>query len=340
LYQPPWGFAGPVLGWHTYDEGCLNNMASIFEHLRQILVCAALVFTGGCVSPDDPGAPGPAAAGPSSVLPPPVEIRADYRMPAQVSLCGESLDLKKRSVYERLENEFIRIVNHPAQVALWQRRASAYFPQIEAGLKAAGLPEDLKYLAMAESDLRPWVVSPSGALGVWQFMPATARHFGLPVNKDIDQRQLPDKSLAAAVTYLKSLHGQFGSWALAMAAYNAGEGRVARAVSGQNTRDYYQLDLPRETERYVYRIAAIKVVMENSAGYGLNEPYAPARYALPAYAERTADFKNPTAWTALADKIGCDYKQLRLLNPHIRASELSGVYQLRLPRGAKEFLAE
>jgi hypothetical protein len=315
-------------------------MANIFEYFRQFLIFAALVLTGGCISPDDQGVESSVPSGPSSVPPIPIETRVDYRLPAKVSLCGESLDLRKRSVYERLENEFIRIVNHPAQVALWQRRASAYFPQIEAGLKAAGLPEDLKYLAMAESDLRPWVVSPSGALGIWQFMPATARHFGLDVTKNIDQRQLPEKSLTAAAVYLKSLHGQFGSWALAMAAYNAGEGRVARAVSGQNTRDYYQLDLPRETERYVYRIAAIKVVMENSAGYGLNEPFAPGRYTRPAYAERAVDFKTPMAWTALADTIGIDYKSLRLLNPHIRASELSGVHQLRLPRGTKEFLAE
>ncbi len=315
-------------------------MATILEHIRQALILAAVLVTGGCISSDDPGVENPAAPGPVSSPPAPVESRADYRLPPKVSLCGESLDLTKRSVYERLENEFLRIVNHPAQVALWQRRAAVFFPQIEAGLRAAGLPDDLKYLAMAESDLRPWVVSPSGALGVWQFMPATARHFGLSVNQNIDQRQLPETSLAAAVKYLRSLHGQFGNWALAMAAYNAGEGRIARALSSQNTSDYYQLDLPRETERYVYRIAAIKVVMENSAGYGLNMPYPHNRYAPPAYLEQAVNFKNAVAWTELAKKLGCDYKELRLLNPHIRTSQLSGSYQLRLPPRAKGKLAE
>ncbi|UQZ89102.1 murein transglycosylase [Deltaproteobacteria bacterium Smac51] len=316
-------------------------MTTILEHLRQLLIFVAVCLTGGCISLDDPGVEKPISAAPD--VPGPaasVERRLDYRLPARVTLCGESLDLQKRSVYERLDNEFIRIVNHPAQVALWQRRAAIFFPKIEAGLKAAGLPDDLKYLAMAESDLRPWVVSPSGALGIWQFMPATARHFGLTVSPKIDQRQLSETSLTAATKYLRSLRGKFGSWSLAMAAYNAGDGRIARAVSAQGTNDYYQLDLPRETERYVYRIAAIKVVMENSAGYGLSSPVPRAHYQPAAYVEKTVDFKTAIAWPALAKKLGCDYKELRLLNPHIRTASLSGSYQFRVPPGVEKKLAE
>ncbi len=310
-------------------------MAQLFEIIiRQALVVFILCFTGGCVGTEDPGAKSKELAGPPS---PPaeavVEHKVDYRLPARLSLCGESLDLSKRSVYERLEYEFLPIVNHPAQVALWQRRAAMFFPQIEAALAKAGLPDDLKYLAVAESDLRPWVVSPSGALGIWQFMPATARHFGLSVNREIDERQLSDVSLGAAARYLRSLHGRFGSWALAMAAYNAGEGRIGRALASQNVSDYYQLDLPRETERYVYRIAAIKAVLENRAGYGLNMPYPQSRYRAPDYVERKLDIKNDMTWPQLAKKTGCDYKELRLLNPHIRTAVLNGSYVLRFPEG-------
>jgi soluble lytic murein transglycosylase-like protein len=256
----------------------------------------------------------------------------DPRLPARVTLCGETLDLSRRSVYERLEFEFLRVVNYPAQVALWQRRAARYFPYIEAQLRAAGLPEDLKYLAVAESDLRPWVASPAGALGLWQFMPATARHFGLTVNRKIDQRQLPEPLLDAAVSYLKSLKVRFGAWSLALAAYNAGDGRIAKALAEQGANDYFDLDLPRETERYVYRIAAIKVVMENAAHYGLNIPAPLEQYQADHFTEKTVDLgPKGLSWVQLAKQLGCDYKTLRLMNPHIIQAPLHGTYVLRLP---------
>ncbi|MDR1044819.1 MAG: lytic transglycosylase domain-containing protein [Candidatus Adiutrix sp.] len=263
-----------------------------------------------------------------------VASNPDPRLPARVTLCGETLDLSRRSVYERLEFEFLRVVNSPAQVALWQRRAGRYFPYIEAQLRAADLPEDLKYLAVAESDLRPWVASPAGALGLWQFMPATARHFGLTVNRKIDQRQLPEPLLGAAVSYFKSLKARFGAWSLALAAYNAGDGRIARAVADQGTSDYFDLDLPRETERYVYRIAAIKVVMENAAHYGLNIPTPLEQYQADRFTEKTVDLgQKGLSWTQLAKQLGCDYKTLRLMNPHIIQAPLSGTYVMRLPGG-------
>jgi hypothetical protein len=125
-----------------------------------------------------------------------------------------------------------------------------------------------------------------------------------------------------------------------MAAYNAGEGRIGRALTAQNTRDYYQMDLPRETERYVYRIAAIKAVMENSAGYGLDMPYPQSRYRAPEYVERRVDCENDTPWPQLAEKAGCDYKALRLLNPHILTDTLNGSYVMRFPAENSRNLAE
>ena len=258
----------------------------------------------------------------------------DFRLPEQVTLCGEAFDLKRAAVAERLEFEFIRVVNHPAQVALWQRRAALYFPLIEAELRAAGLPDDLKYLAVAESDLRPWIVSPAGALGLWQFMPATAKAFGLTVSPKIDQRQLPEPLLGAAQRYFKSLHNKFGNWALAMAAYNAGEGRIARAMTTQGIDNYFDLDLPRETERYVYRIAAIKVVMENATHYGLKSSLPAKFYETESYVERNVDIPKGRTWPQLAKQLGCDYKTLRTLNPHITQASLAGPYTLRVPVSA------
>jgi hypothetical protein len=209
---------------------------------------------------------------------------------------------------------------------------------IEAALREAGLPDDLKYLAVAESDLRPTVSSPAGASGLWQFMPATARHFGLTVTKDQDLRMLPEPLLAIGIKYLSSLRSQFGSWALAMAAYNSGEARVADALARQDPgADYFQLALPRETERYVYRIAAIKIVMENAGLYGFADQPPPALYRPVEYVEASLSFASPISWAALAKELGCDYKTLRLLNPHLGGMDKlkGGPFALRLPPGTK-----
>ena len=312
-------------------------MLSFFEYIRLfwLLVVVGLSGCNGLGGPDSAKveASSPVAAAAGSMSGYIIAPNPDYRLPSRVSLCGEALDLGRQSVYERLEFEFIRVVNHPAQVSLWQRRAAVYFPAIEAELKAAGLPDDLKYLAVAESDLRPWIESPAGALGLWQFMPSTARHFGLKVDKKKDQRQLPEPLTDAAVSYFKSLYRKFGTWSLAMAAYNAGDGRVGKAVEAQGINNYYELDLPRETERYVYRIAAIKVVMENASLYGFSQPVPKAQYRPVKYTQRTVNLaaKDKVEWTQLAKQLNCDYKELRLLNPHILEYPLSGNLEVRVP---------
>jgi hypothetical protein len=261
--------------------------------------------------------------------------KKDHALPDKVVFCGWTLDLNRPSVRERLETEFIFAVNQPAQVALWQRRAREHFPRIEAGLKAAGLPDDLKYLAVAESDLRPGALSPAGALGQWQFMPSTARRFGLTVNKGIDQRLLPEDLLEAAAAFLKALHANFGDWPLALAAYNAGEGRIVKAMGGRQglLRDYTQLDLPQETERYVYRMAAIKVILENPETYGFNASPPGQVYQPLLAARRTVTVPDQSGWPELAKAAGCDYKTLRMLNPHMLGAAFSGTYELRVPAG-------
>ena len=245
-----------------------------------LLVLAVLLLTASCRPVDTGSGDGPLAALPRpshslSDLGEPGTQKTDFQLPTRATVCGEPLPLDRPSVRERLEYEFLLAVNHPAQVELWRRRALRYFPLIEASLRQAGLPDDLKYLAVAESDLRPQVFSPAGAAGIWQFIPSTARHFGLKVNKNEDQRLLPERLLPIGIKYLSSLRARFGSWPLAMAAYNAGEQRISKALSSQGAKDYYELSLPRETERYVYRIAAIKLVMESAEAYGYND--APPR---------------------------------------------------------------
>jgi hypothetical protein len=263
-------------------------------------------------------------------------LKADFEPPASMTLCGESLPLESPAVRERLEAEFLLAVNHSAQVRLWQRRAKRYFPAMEAALKASGLPDDLKYLAVAESDLRPLVFSPAGAAGVWQFIPTTARRYGLKVNKLEDQRLLPEPVMGAGLRYLKFLRQKFGDWPLALAAYNAGEARIAKAISQQGFNDYFQLRLPRETERYVYRIAAIKAVLGEAGRWGLEDRTPSGLYLPLNFEETTVFFKEPETWLSLAERHKCDYRDLRSLNPHLANQETlsGGPYLFRAPKSS------
>jgi hypothetical protein len=130
---------------------------------------------------------------------------------------------------------------------------------------------------------------------------------------------------------LKLLHADFGDWFLAMAAYNAGEGRIRGAMARQGVRNYTQLDLPLETERYVYRIAAIKIILENPAGYGFTATPPEHGYKPIIVAQKTVTVPDRSGWPDLAKAAGCDYKTLRILNPHIRDSAFSGTYEVRVP---------
>ncbi|MDR3153067.1 MAG: lytic transglycosylase domain-containing protein [Deltaproteobacteria bacterium] len=264
----------------------------------------------------------------------PGAVKTDFQLPAVLQLCGEPVPADRPSVRERLEYEFITVVHHPAQVELWRRRALRFFPLIESSLRQAGLPDDLKYLAVAESDLRPLVESPAGATGLWQFIPATARRFGVNVSGNEDQRLLPDLLLPAGIKYLSQLRNRFGSWPLAMAAYNAGEARVSGALASQGASDYWELNLPRETERYVYRIAAIKLVLDGAQAYGFNGSPPAGLYASAAYNEERVTFPAGTTWPALAARFGCGYKDLKLLNPHLAARQVlsGGPYLFRTPK--------
>jgi len=257
----------------------------------------------------------------------------DVALPPAVVLCGEPLPLNDRQVWESLDREFTIAVWNRAQVFLWLKRAGRYFPFIEAKLAAAGMPDDLKYLAVAESDLQSHVRSPAGAMGTWQFMDRTAQGHGLEKNQQLDERRNFERSTAAALSYLQALRRQFGSWTLAMAAYNCGENRVEREIREQRVSDYHRLDLPLETERYIFRIAAIKVIMENPERYGYRVDPAHV-YAPRAVETVNVSLPHPVHIADLAQALGTDFKVIKELNGHIRGHHLPvGRYTLNLPAG-------
>ncbi len=150
------------------------------------------------------------------------------------------------------------------------QRSQVWFPVIEPILKKYGIPDDFKYMPLVETGMKRGLYSPKGAAGLWQFMPQTARDFGLTVNSEVDERMNVRLSTIAAAKYLKDLHRQFNSWTLAAAAYNVGEGRIKRQISKQKHDDYFRLNLNRETSKYVYSLISMKEVIENPKDYGYN----------------------------------------------------------------------
>lgn len=263
-----------------------------------------------------------------------------FRLPRALTLAGEPVPLERSDVAERLEREFFLALAAPADAILWLKRSARYFPFIEERLRAAQLPDDLKYVAVAESALRPRAYSWAHASGIWQFIPDTARRYGLRVTRVWDERRDPERSTAAATAYLRDLHGQFRNWPLALAAYNAGERRVATALKTQGVSDYYRLVLPIETERYVFRILAAKLILEAPDHYGFAVPVE-ERYAPHETDSVTVPLSGPVGVRELAAAAGSFYREILALNPAIMDDRLpAGRYVLRVPRGTGTAFAE
>lgn len=258
--------------------------------------------------------------------------------PRDIALCGEPVPMNDQSIAEALDREFTIDVNDQAQVVMWLKRGARYFPYITTQLKARGLPEDLKYLAVAESSLLRGIRSPAGAVGAWQFMPFTARRYGLRVDRWIDERRNFDKSTAAALAYLSDLHKEFGSWTVAMAAYNCGENRVRKAIKQQERTDYYELHLPRETMRYIFRIMSAKILLENPKKYGYDLP--PQRLYGPRQAEQAKiRLRQTTDLLDIAKAAGTTVRRIKALNPEFKRYAIpKGSYVIMTPPGGAKKL--
>lgn len=292
--------------------------------------------------------PGVAAADPQASAPPESPTPAStpevrfpyYTFPNTVSLCGETVPLQERDVWEALDREFVITVWSRAQTTMWLKRAHRYFPELEKKLKAKHLPLDLKYVALAESDLRQEARSQAGAMGPWQFMGPTAQRFQLKVTSEVDDRLDFASSTDAALEYLKKLHQKFGKWSLALAAYNCGEGRVQKEIDSQRVDNYYHLALPEETERYVFRIIAAKIVMESPRTYGFDIP-AGGLYEPLENDQGEAILTQEVMVRSLAAACGTYYKAFKDMNPWIKGNSLPpGTYRFKLPKGSAGSFAD
>ncbi len=261
------------------------------------------------------------------------QILNDFSLPGSVTLCNEPIPLENRRVLEMLDREFTIAVWDRAQVFLWLKRAGRYFPYIEEKLAETGMPEDIKYLAVAESALLTDIRSRKRAVGFWQFRALTGRRYGLRKTYTIDERLDFERSTEAALKYLRQLHDIFDNWTLALAAYNCGDALLKKQIRKQEVKDFYRLRLPPETERFIFRIAAIKLIMENPQRYGFNLPPEQA-YRPIWYDTVEINIRDSIKVMDLARALGTDFKVLKELNPKIRHHYLPpGKHTVKVPPG-------
>ncbi len=255
-----------------------------------------------------------------------------FDLPTKISFADEPVPLKEADVWERFEREIYVNVYWQSNMILLMKRAGKFLPTIEKILRQQGVPDDFKYLAMAESGLLN-VVSPAGARGFWQFMPGTAKDFNLQVSNDVDERYHLEKSTIAACKYLKSAYSKFGNWTSVAASYNMGITGIGKRKQEQNQSDYYDLHLVEETSRYLFRILAFKEIFENPVKYGF-EFSEQDIYRQPVYRELMVDQSIPSL-AQWAIKHNSNYKILKIHNPWLRSSKLSvkkgKEYLIKLP---------
>lgn len=254
-------------------------------------------------------------------------------LPDQMSFAGEAVPLDRWDVQERFDRELLFNFYSPANVLFLKKLSSRYFPLISERLKANGIPDDFKYLCVAESNLLSGATSRSGAKGFWQFMDGTAPGYGLTSNAQVDERSDIIKSTDAASKYLKKAYEKFGSWTAAAASYNCGMGGYNGQATFQQTTNYYDLLLPEETNRYIFRILTFKHLLENAEALGFKVEESDLYKAIP-YREVAVNSSIANLAQFAIDN-GTTFKILRGMNPWLKGRSLtvSGgrTYSLRLP---------
>ncbi len=254
-------------------------------------------------------------------------------LPSELEFAGEKVPLEYYDVFESLDREFLVNTYWQSQTMLFIKRANKYFPVIEKILKKNGVPEDFKYLALAESGLTN-AVSPAGAKGYWQFLEASAKKYGLRINKYVDERYNLEKSTEAACKYFKDAYKIFDNWTLAAASFNVGMGRLQKAIEKQGENSYYDLHLNKETARYIYRILAIKYILEHANKFGFHfrkkDLYRMPRYKIVKVDSTINDLN------AFAHSYGINLKILKDMNPWLISDKLvvtdSLGYEIKIPQ--------
>jgi hypothetical protein len=263
-------------------------------------------------------------------------------LPEYLEFAGEKIPTENFDVYERMEREFLSNTYWHSSTILAIKRANRWFPVIEPILKKNKIPDDFKYLCVAESNLEN-VISPAGATGFWQFMEAAGKKYGLEINGQVDERYHVEKSTEAACKYLLDSYNMFGSWISAAASYNMGQEGLTNQRERQKAKNYFNLVLNYETARFVGRIVAFKYIMQEPTKYGFDirdeDLYKPLEYY-----DVTLD-SSVTNFADYASIHGINYYTLKMCNPWLRENYLSNkngnVYTIKLPKeGSIEIIRE
>jgi len=255
-----------------------------------------------------------------------------FDVPEGVTFAGERLPLERQDVHQRFEEEWYRFLVNRHWVLKWHRRSRNVFPVVEERLAARGLPDDLKYVLVIESGVEPRAASGAGAVGWWQFIKSTGGAYGLRQTRAIDERRDLHRATEAALDYLEDLHEEFGTWPLAMAAYNAGPRRIRSSIEEQDTRNFYDMVLPRETEAYWFKAAAAKEILSDPVRHQLALPddgWTPL--ACDTLEIRVLRKRLPMG--EILTTSGMTYRELKALNPSFRQSWLPlGKHRVVVPR--------
>lgn len=256
-----------------------------------------------------------------------------FDLPAELTFAGEKVPLEIPDVMERLEREIYVNAYWQSNMILMMKRSTKFLPEIETILKEKGVPDDFKYLAMAESGLMN-VASPAGAKGFWQILESTGKEYGLEISKDVDERYHMEKATIAASKYFNKAHQKFGDWTAVAASYNMGQTGFSKRQSEQFQNNYYDLYLNDETSRYMFRILAFKVIFENPGAFGFHltkdDFYQnPEMRSI----QVSSDIKNLASW---AKQQNSSYKDLKQYNPWLRDKDLNvkkgKTYEITLPK--------
>ncbi|MBV6653335.1 MAG: lytic transglycosylase domain-containing protein [Mameliella sp.] len=299
------------------------------RHLQYLnIVLAAFLGIAIFTSTDEPDTS--SSGNPDADVP---QIVKPVDLDREFDFAGEPLPMDNFDVRERLDRELLVNTYWHSSTLLNLKNTSKFFPMIEEKLAAAGIPEDFKYLAVAESSLRN-VVSPAGARGLWQIMSATAKEHGLEVNREVDERYHYEKATEAACKVLNQYHKKFGSWTMAAAAYNTGYGNITEEIATQRAATYYDLNLNAETARYIFRLVAIKEILTRPDDFGFyleqEDGYPPLdnykTIAVTSSISNLGDF---------AIEHGTTYRMLKVYNPWLIDSRLTvrpgQEYEIRIP---------
>lgn len=254
-------------------------------------------------------------------------------MPEAVDFAGEALPMDNFDAKERFDRELISNCFRHSATFLFFKKANRYFPIIEPILKANGIPDDVKYLSVAESALSN-AVSPAGARGFWQFMSGSAKDRNLEVNSEVDERYHLEKATVAACKYLKEAYNDLGSWTLAAASYNMGKAGLKKRIREQGGTEYFDLNLNSETARYVLRIMAIKEIMQHPTRYGFHLESKDLYPPMPKFKTVTVKGSIPS-FAEFAKEHKTTYRMIKLYNPWLRSGSLTNkykkTYQIKIP---------